>query len=363
MLAGTAGRRLPTVGSCDFRRPWRRAGRAYPEVVDTDAFIAVHRDEWQRLAALTRRRRLDGAEIDELISLYQATATHLSTIRSSNPDPQLISRLSLILHRARLRITGARVPLWRHARTFFWEDLPAALYEARWATAIGAVITIVSILVTGVWFGLDADARAAVIPEAAQRSLAQRDFVQYYFQGEAAGFAANVWTNNAWIAVQAVVFGITGFWPVLMLLQNGLNIGLTGGVMASHGQLGTMLAHILPHGLLEITCIVVGAGAGMRVFWSWVRPGQLPRLWSLARASRALVTVAIGLVPMLLVAGFLEAFVTPSSLPVWLRITIGALAWLALLAYMLIRGRAVRARGITGDLSDELVGDRIATAG
>ena len=331
--------------------------------MDTDAFIAVHRDQWDRLRTLTRMRRLDAAEIDELITLYQLTATHLSTVRSTNPDPALISRLSLLLHRARLRITGARVPLWRHARTFFWDDLPAALYEARWPSALSAAITLATILVTAVWFGNDAAAREAVLPEAAQRALAQREFVSYYFQGEAAGFAASVWTNNAWIAVQAVVLGVTGFWPIMMLLQNGLNIGLSAGVMAAYGQLGTLFAFILPHGLLEVTCIVVGAGAGLRVFWAWVRPGPEPRLWALARTARALVTVAIGLVPALLVAGFLEAFVTPSSLPVWLRITIGVIAWLAFLALMLVRGRIAHERGITGDLSAELVGDTVATVG
>jgi uncharacterized membrane protein SpoIIM required for sporulation len=316
--------------------------------VDTDAFIAVHRPQWERLRELTRERSLDADGIDELLSLYQEVSTHLSTVRSTVPDPALISRLSLLVHRARLRITGARIPLWKHARTFFWEDLPAALYQARWAVALATGIFLLSSVVSGLYFGLDGTARELVVPEAQQRSLAQRDFVSYYFEGEASGFAARVWTNNAWIAVQSVVLGVTGFWPVVMLLQNGLNIGLSAGVMGAYGGLDTFFVFILPHGL--------------RTFWAWVRPGALPRLWSLSHAARALVTVAIGLVPVLLVAGFLEAFVTPSSLPPALRIAIGATAWLAFLVYMLGRGRQVHRAGITGDLSEELVGSRVATA-
>ncbi len=312
---------------------------------------------------LTRARTLDAADVEELLSLYQETATHLSTVRSTNPDPALTARLSLLVHRARLRITGARIPLWKHARTFVWEDLPAALYEARWAVALASAIFLLSAIVSGVYFGMDPVARGLVVPEAAQRSLAQRDFVTYYFQGEASGFAAQVWTNNAWITVQAVVFGVTGFWPVIMLLQNGLNIGLSGGVMSAYGGLDTFFVFLLPHGLLEITSVLVGAGAGLRTFWAWVRPGPLPRLWALSRAARSLVTVAIGLVPVLLVSGFLEAFVTPSSLPPAVRIGIGALAWLAFLVFMLGRGRQVHRQGITGDLSEDLVGDAVATAG
>ena len=331
--------------------------------MDTDAFIAVHRPTWDRLRELTRSRTLDAAGVDELLSLYQATSTHLSTVRSTNPDPALISRLSLLVHKARLRITGARVPLWKHARTFFWDDLPAALFESRWAVLIATGIFLAAAVVSGLYFGLDPVARGMVLPEAAQRSLAQRDFVSYYFQGEASGFAAQVWTNNAWITIQAVVFGVTGFWPVVMLLQNGLNIGLSAGVMGAHDGLGTFFVYILPHGLLELTCVFVGAGAGLRTFWAWVRPGSLPRLWYLSRSARALMTVGIGLVPVLLLSGFVEAFVTPSGLPPALRIAIGAAVWLAFLAYMLGRGRQAHRAGITGDLSEEMVGDHVATAG
>lgn len=331
--------------------------------MDTDAFIAVHRPQWDRLQELTRSRQLDAAGIDELLSLYQETSTHLSTVRSTNPDPALISRLSLLVHRARLRITGTRIPLWKHARSFFWEDLPAALYQARWAVALAAGLFLGSALLTGFYFGFDATARELVVPEAQQRSLAQHEFVSYYFQGEASGFAAQVWTNNAWITVQAVVFGVTGIWPVIMLVQNGLNVGLSAGVMGAYGGLDTFFVYILPHGLLEITSVVVGAGAGLRTFWAWVRPGPLPRLWALSRSARSLVTVAIGLVPVLLVSGFIEAFVTPSSLPPAVRIGIGAAAWLAFLVFMLGRGRQVHRAGVTGDLSAELVGDHVATAG
>ncbi len=63
--------------------------------MDLDAFTDVHRAQWDRLETLTSRRTLDGAEADELVRLYQAVATHLSTVRSVAPDPVLISRLSV----------------------------------------------------------------------------------------------------------------------------------------------------------------------------------------------------------------------------------------------------------------------------
>lgn len=346
----------------DFRLGPACRAPAYPEAVDTDAVIAVNQPSWDRLEALVRTRSLDGEQIDELIGLYQRTATDLSTVRSTNPDPVLTARLSMLLSRARSRITGARTPLWSHARAFVLEDFPAALWASRRGVLVAAAVLVAATLGSALAFGLDDSLRASIVPEPEQRRLATREFTAYYFQGQAGGFAANVWTNNAWITVQAVVFGVTGVWPLWMLVQNGLNLGLTGAVMGEYDRLGTFFVHLLPHGLLELTCVVIGAGAGLRLFWSWLRPGPLPRLWALARAGRSLVTVAIGLVPVLLVSGILEAFVTPSPLPAALRVAIGTGVWVVFLVYVVVLGRRAASRGITGDLSEEVIGDSVAVA-
>lgn len=330
--------------------------------MDTDAFIAVNGPSWDRLETLVRTRRLRPDEVDELLGLYQRTATHLSTVRSTNPDPVLTARLSMLLSRTRARIIGARTPLWAHVRRAALEDFPAALWTARGGVAVAAAILLGSALASGAVLGVDDSLRASLVPEAQQRQIATTEFTSYYVQGEAGGFAARVWSNNAWITAQAVVLGATGVWPVWMLLLNGLNLGLMAAIMGSHGHLDVLLASILPHGLLELTCVAIGAGAGLRLFWAWVHPGPLPRSWALARSGRSLVTIAIGLVPVLALAGALEAFVTPSALPAAVRIAIGVTVWAAFLIAAGVLGRRAVRRGVTGDLSAEVVGDSVAVA-
>ena len=106
-------------------------------------------------------------------------------------------------------------------------------------------------------------------------------------------------------------------------------------------------SYILPHGLMELTAIFIAAAAGLRIFWSWVSPGPHTRLDSLAREGRSLITVAVGLVLVLFVSGLVEGFVTPSPLPVWAKISIGALVLAGYWAYTLILGgRAVRGGGV-----------------
>jgi uncharacterized membrane protein SpoIIM required for sporulation len=150
---------------------------------------------------------------------------------------------------------------------------------------------------------------------------------------------------------------------VVVLVTNAVNVGAIGGLMAANGRLGEFFGLILPHGLLELTAVFVAAGAGLRLFWAWVDPGPLPRGQALAREGRSMVTVAIGLVVVLLVSGVVEAFVTPSPLPTWARIGIGAVVWGAFVGYVAVFGRRAAAAGETGDVRAELAGDALPVTG
>jgi uncharacterized membrane protein SpoIIM required for sporulation len=332
-------------------------------VVDLDAFVAVHSDEWSELERLVGRRRLSGADADRLVLLYQRTATHLSALQSAAPDPVVVSRLSSLVARARSRLTGGREPVWRDVARFAVVSFPAALWRIRWWVAGVTASFLVVAVAMGAWVAGDPAVQATLGSQAEIRQLVESDFASYYSENPATSFAARVWTNNAWIAAQCVAFGITGVWVVWVVLQNALNVGAVGGLMVANDRSGVFFGLILPHGLLELTSVFVAAAAGLRLFWAWVEPGPRTRSQALAEEGRALVTVALGLVAVLLVSGVIEAFVTPSPLPTWARIGIGALALAAFLAYAAVLGRRAVAAGETGDVRREYAGDAAPTAG
>lgn len=122
--------------------------------------------------------------------------------------------------------------------------------------------------------------------------------------------------------------------------------------MTAYDRLDVMILYILPHGLLEMTCIFVAAAAGLHMFWAWVAPGRRTRSSALAAEGRALATVAIGLVFALALAGAVEGFVTGQPWPWWLKIGIGAVALGVLLFWMLVLGRRAARAGETGDLTE-----------
>jgi uncharacterized membrane protein SpoIIM required for sporulation len=328
--------------------------------VDLDAYVLAHHAEWARLEALTGQRRLDGDESDELVERYQRVATHLSVIRTSAPDAAVITYLSLLLSRARNRAGTSGTGTWHGVRTFVLERFPAALYRLRWwwvGTALGNVVATAVMM----WWLLDH-------PNVEQRLLSPRDIDQlvnhrfsgYYSQYAASHFAAEVWTNNVWVAALCLALGALGAPVVYLLFQNVANLAVIGSIMTRHGHAAEFWGLILPHGLLELTAVFVAGGVGLRLFWSWVEPGDLTRAQSFAREGRTAGTVAIGLVGVLAVSGVIEAFVTPSGLPTWGRIAIGVLAEATFLAYVLVLGRRAALCGHTGDIDARLLEDRVA---
>lgn len=320
--------------------------------MDLDALVAARHAEWDRLDDLARARRLTSPEVDELVVRYRAASADLADIKTSAGRSAEGDRLSMILARARLRLTGAGDNVLRQLPRFFVHQLPAALYRVRWTTLAVTVGFVAVAALIAFWVSGDPAAVAALGSQAQLEQYAENDFTAYYSENPAAVFAGTVWTNNAWIAAQCVVFGVTGVWPLMVLVQNAVAIGQAAAIMIAFDRGDVFLLHIAPHGLLELTCIFVAGAAGLHVFWAWVAPGRRGRGESLAAAGRSLGTVAIGLILALALAGLVEGFVTAQPWPWPVKIGIGAAALGVFLAYMLGLGRVASRAGETGDLTE-----------
>ncbi|WP_309075385.1 stage II sporulation protein M [Paenarthrobacter sp.] len=327
--------------------------------MDIDAFSAVHGDKWSRLHFLAHKRRLTGAEADELLRLYQTVSAHLSLIRSVAPETGLSASLSAALAQARTRFTGARSNFMEDLARFFVISLPAAFYRIRWLTIWCGLAFVLVAGAYALWIGTSPEAlRAVASSDAKVQQYVDEDFIDYYSENPAASFAGLVWTNNAWISAQAVAFGITGFWVPFILFMNAQALGIAAGLFLATGKMDIFFSYILPHGLMELTAVFIACAAGLKIFWAMVRPGPRTRLQAVADEGRSLITVALGLVLVLLVSGIVEGFVTPSPLPVWAKITIGALVLAGYWVYTLVLGgKAVRA-GVTGDMDANDAGYR-----
>ena len=322
--------------------------------MDLDSYILRHSRQWDRLAELTDRPgRLTGAEADELIDLYQRVATHLSVVRSTESDAVLEARLSSLVVRARATVTGTTVPLWRSIGRFFTVVFPAAVYRARWWWGITAVINIIVGTMVA-WRVINTPGLAeSLLSDDQAKQLVDYEFSQYYFENPAFDFFLHVWLNNARVTASCLLLGVLII-PVLILLWSNIaNVGLIAGYMIEAGRADIFWGLLLPHGMLELTVVFVGAGTGLRLGWAWIAPGRRSRTQALAVEGRAAGAIALGLAVWLLISGLLEGFITPSPLPPWARLAIGGAALVGFLVYVFTLGRWAANAGETGDVSGE----------
>ncbi|MBW8484580.1 stage II sporulation protein M [Actinomadura parmotrematis] len=322
--------------------------------MDVDAYVAAHNAEWQRLERLIGSgRKRTGAEVDELVELYQRTATHLSVVRSSSPDPILVARLSSLVARGRAAVAGARAPMWRDATRFLTVSFPAAAWRMRYWWIGIAVLGNLFALALAIWVVQSPEVQASIGSPYEVRQLVEHDFADYYTEHSASSFAFKVWTNNAWVSATALIFGILLGIPTLyVLFANQLNLGVSAGLMFAHGKGAVFFGLILPHGLLELSAVYLACAAGLKLGWTVIDPGPRRRGQALAEEGRAAVSIAIGLVGVLFVSGLIEGFVTGWVHTTWLRIGIGVVAEAAFLAYVVVLGRRAVREGETGDVRE-----------
>jgi uncharacterized membrane protein SpoIIM required for sporulation len=243
--------------------------------------------------------------------------------------------------------------LWSELARFWTVSFPVVAYRSwRWWLGTAVVFFIVTVVIGG-WVAASTDVRAAIGTPSELEQLINHDFASYYSENPAGSFALRVWVNNSWVAAQCIGFAILLGIPIpYILFQNALNLGVSGGLMFGAGKSDVLLGLLIPHGLLELTAVFLAAAVGMRLGWTVIAPGNRPRGQVLAEQGRAVIAVAVGLVVVLLISGLIEALVTPSPLPTYLRIGIGAAAEVLFLGYVVYFGRkAVRANE-SGDVDD-----------
>lgn len=313
-----------------------------------DDFVTARRPRWRRLEELTERarrgtRRLSASDVEELGRLYRLATSDLAIARRDFPRDRVTRYLESLVGRAHTAVYRAPVSVWSSLGTFVASGYPRAFREA-WR------YTLVSFALFAVPFLLVLAATLAD-PRIGRVILPPGEFVDSVEQGQSwleidpsirPLAASQIATNNIQVTFLAFAGGVTfGLGTVFVLVNNGLQIGALAGLASSYGLGDELWSFVAGHGFIELTVIFIAGGCGLRIGDALLRPGLLPRRVALAEAGAKAIVLMAGCVPLLLIAGTIEGFISPSSLHWSVRLAIGFGAWLAFIAWVLFAGRRV----------------------
>jgi uncharacterized membrane protein SpoIIM required for sporulation len=311
-------------------------------------FIDERKDNWQRLEDLlgllrgTSLRGLSKLEVREFGELYRRAAADLAIARAETRDPKLINYLNSLVIRAHGKIYRAEGEGASVIRKFFAKDLPRAFRNSLNYTLIAfAVFTIFGVLSFALCMY---DPEFALILGLDEYRVAAETNRPWWLDINDANpiFSSQILTNNIQVAFNAFAFGaLFGIGTLYILMFNGISIG---GVLAvcykTNPAFGNeLVTFMVGHGVIELTCIFIAGGAGMMIGYSIINPGDLTRGQALKKTGLEAAKLVIGVACFLVIAGLIEGFISPSSLPASIKIATGILTGLAMLSYLFLAGR------------------------
>jgi uncharacterized membrane protein SpoIIM required for sporulation len=321
-------------------------------------WLEKRRPHWLRLeelVALSGRRSiasLKSTELQELALLYRQSASDLATVREDPASKQLALYLNQLLGRTHNLIYMGRRPNRRGIWTFYKDIYPAIFRETFPDTFAALVLFLVGAL-AGVLMGIaDPSFTRHFLGPQMMDTIERHEMWTHSIVTIKPLASSAILTNNISVALSTFALGITGgIGTVWMMLLNGLMMGVVGVACWREGMSLPLWSFVAAHGVLEVPAIFIAGGAGIGMAKGLLFPGSLPRRESLVRAGGRSVRLVLGTIPMLLVAGVVEGFVSPTDLPYQLKFLLaGALA--TLLVLYLLRRPSVDAVAAGGNTLD-----------
>ncbi|MBI5482811.1 MAG: stage II sporulation protein M [Deltaproteobacteria bacterium] len=324
-------------------------------MLDVQRFIQERRSAWQRLEELLTQIERQGMKALPLedgrtfVRLYRATSSHLVQARAAGASAEVTDYLNALVARAYAEIYRAERPRLRRIWTFYKSEFPRLVRAERRAVAVAAAIFFGAALFGFVAVALDTDARFYLLPDQHMHLDPSERVKQLEAGGkrlsaaEQAAFSSFLFTHNIQVTFLAFALGISfGLGTGIVLFYNGLMLGSLCAHYHMKGVATFFYAWILPHGVPELTAIILAAAAGLRIGYALISPGRFGRGDALRAASGRAVRMIVGIIPILVVAGLIEGTISqihPPDIAYGVKLAFAAGMAVLLGAYLLLAGR------------------------
>jgi uncharacterized membrane protein SpoIIM required for sporulation len=315
----------------------------------SNQWIAKRRPHWDRLAELLALSDSNGlaqlsrAELQEMALLYRQVAADLSVLRQDATSRTYAEHVNHLLARAHHIIYSGRKTNVATLFRFLRDEYPA-IFQRNLRYVVG------SFLISVAWGVLGAVLTSAR-PEfmrhfVGPQMIATMERHEMWTKSvvTVAPMASSaIMTNNLTVSFVTFASGIAfGLGTFFYLYVNGMMLGVIGAACHQYGMSLALWSFVAPHGSLELPAILIAGGAGFRLGHSMLFPGSLRWRDSVAAGGIEATRLVSGVIPMLIIAGTLEGFFSPSHAPVWLKFTVGGLLFTLLLLWLFRPVKPVR---------------------
>jgi uncharacterized membrane protein SpoIIM required for sporulation len=311
-------------------------------------FVNERKNNWEKLEGLLEiletspLRGLPRAQVREFGELYRRAAADLAIARAESRDPRLVNYLNSLVIRAHGKIYRAEAQGAGLIRQFFAKDFPR-IFRRNWKfMTLAAGVEVAFTIFAFILAYNDAQFAEAIGVEDI-RYAAENKIYWWKDINEANQIAsAGLFTHN--IRVSFYAFTLGAFFCVgslYILAINGLHFGGVLGVCyrTDPAFANELVTFVVGHGVIETACIWFAGGAGLMIGYAMINPGDLTRAQALKQNGMEAARLAVGFACILVVAGIIEGFLSPSLLPAWFKFGTGILTGAAMFAYLFLVGR------------------------
>ena len=319
----------------------------------SDTFAARRSAAWQELEARIARARggglrdLSAAEIERFGVLYRRAASDLAIARRDFPDDAVTEYLNALCARAHPLLHRGDPLRPAALPQFFGTWLPSTFRAARRYVLTSLALTLIGVLAGWLAVVLRPDIAATLVPDSLFDKMARGEVPTgtETLPGGAGFEASFIITNNIRVALIAFAGGVLcGLPTAAVLLTNGWALGTLAAAVHRDGFDVPFWSFIAPHGVIELSVVVFAGGTGLMLADAILRPGLLRRSDRLAATAVRAVGLAVGMACLLVVAGTLEGFVSPSGIPEAAKYAVGGASGVLLYSWLMLSGRSPRLR-------------------
>lgn len=313
-----------------------------------ELFITNRQSDWKDLETLLekigqKRESLNPAQAERLGNLYRGATSDLALAQRDFPNHKITRYLNQLVGRAHSAIYVRRNFSWQSISHYFRHEVPVTFRKQSHFVLIAFLLFMLPAFGIGLLTNISPEAARFALPPQVQQLIPVIEEQELWTEmspNMRPLFSTGIMTNNIRVSFLAFAGGMTaGLLSTYIMIFNGVLVGGLLGLTYHHGIGFGLLTFMVAHGVVELSVIFIAGGAGLMIGWAILRPGPISRLDAIRLAANDAVKLIIICVPLLVITGLIEGFISPAEAIPWpVKFGVGISTGALLFWYLLFTG-------------------------